>query len=71
MPKFGPISRRDLIATLRRAGFEDRKGSDHAYMVRNGYYVRIPNPHNTDIPRDLLRLILRQGNITREEWERL
>jgi hypothetical protein len=33
--------------------------------------VRIPNPHQGDIGRDLLRKILREANISRNDWERL
>ena len=70
MPPFGPISRRDLIAALRKLGFDGpRAGAKHAVMSRAGLYLRIPNPHRGDISRDLLARILREANISREEWE--
>lgn len=72
MPRFGPIARRDLIACLRDAGFEGPiPGTRHAIMVRGDLTVRVPNPHRSDIGRELLARILRQAGITRDEWERL
>lgn len=72
MPRFGPISRRDLIANLRKAGFEGPEpGGRHQAMTRGSRTVSIPNPHQGDIGRQLLALILRQAGISREEWEQL
>lgn len=73
MPHFGPISRRDLIAALRRAGFDGpRAGGDHDYMnIGVSRRVKIPNPHRGDIAIDLLKKVLRQAHISREEWEKL
>jgi predicted RNA binding protein YcfA (HicA-like mRNA interferase family) len=72
MPPFGPIKRADLIYYLRKAGFEDPKpGRKHAYMKRGSVKVRIPNPHEGDVSKDLLRRILRDALISREEWEKL
>ena len=71
MPRFGPIRRGDLIRALRRAGFSGPvPGGRHEAMRRGTLTVPIPNPHRGDIGRDLLREILRQAQITREEWER-
>ena len=72
MTSFGPISRRDLICTLRNAGFEGPySGGKHQFMVRNSLRVRIPNPHQGDISQNLLARILKQVGIDREEWEDL
>jgi len=72
MPPFGPIKRRDLIAALRRAGFEGpESGGKHQYMSRANLSLRIPNPHRQEIRQNLLAEILRQAGISREEWERL
>jgi hypothetical protein len=30
----------------------------------------VPNPHQGDIGKDLLARILRQGGISRDEWEK-
>jgi len=72
MPPFGPIKRRDLIAYLKRLDFEGPySGGKHPFMVKGQRTLRIPNPHQGDIGRELLARILLQAGITREEWERL
>ena len=72
MPTFGPISRRDFIAALRRAGFEGPfSGGRHQFMIRGTLRLRVPNPHEGDIDRGFLIRLLRQAGITREEWEKL
>ena len=72
MPSFGPISRRDFIAALRRAGFDGPfAGGRHQFMIRGTLRLRIPNPHEGDISRDFLGRLLRQAGISREQWEAL
>ena len=62
MPPFKPISRDNLIRALRKAGF------DGPY---SGGRHQSPNPHRGDIGKDLLLRILKQAEITREEFEAL
>lgn len=70
MPRWGPLSRRDLIRGLRALGFEGPfSGGRHQFMVRGDLVLTIPNPHGKDIGIDLLSRILRQAGITRSEWE--
>ncbi len=70
MPVFGPISRRDLIYYLRQAGFDGPyPGGKHQYMVKEELKLTIPNPHKGDISRGLVAKILRQANISIDEWE--
>jgi predicted RNA binding protein YcfA (HicA-like mRNA interferase family) len=72
MPSFGAISRRDLIYFLKQLGFNGPySGGKHQYMIRDELKLTIPNPHKTDISVGLLNRILRQANISREEWEAL
>jgi predicted RNA binding protein YcfA (HicA-like mRNA interferase family) len=72
MPIFGPISRRDLIYYLRQAGFDGPyPGGKHQYMVKEELKLTIPNPHKRDISRGFLAKILRQANISIDEWELL
>lgn len=72
MPRFGPISRRDLLMYLRQSGFVDRPvGTRHATMRRGDVILRIPNPHQGDIRPRLLAQLLREAGISREEWEKL
>ena len=72
MPPFGPVSRDQLVAYLRRLGFDGPyAGGKHQYMVRDRLRLRLPNPHQGHIGRDLLARILRQAGISRDEWEAL
>ncbi len=71
MPAFGPISRRQLIAGLRALGFAGPfAGGNHQYIRRDGRRVPLPNPHQATIGPGLLARILRQADITRDEWEK-
>ena len=70
MPAFGPVSRRDLVEALRRVGFAGPyAGGKHEFMVRGATVVTIPNPHRGDIGIGLLKIILRQAGVSRQEWE--
>jgi predicted RNA binding protein YcfA (HicA-like mRNA interferase family) len=72
MPSFGPISRRDLIYYLKQLGFEGPySGTKHQFMVKDQLRLIIPNPHEGDISKSLLRKIFKQAQITKEEWEAL
>lgn len=73
MPKLSPISARKLIAILEKLGFEK--------VHQNGSHVRLRHPdgRRTTVPLHagekigvgLLRKILRDVNITRNELEKL
>jgi len=72
MPRFGPISRRDLIRYLRQLGFTGPySGGRHQFMLKDNLTLRIPNPHQSDIGRELLARLLRQAGIEKDEWENL
>ena len=72
MPAFGPIRRSDLIRALKRLGLTGPfAGGRHEFMVRGSLKLRIPNPHQGDISKGLLAEILRQADISRDEWEKL
>ncbi|MDJ0590602.1 MAG: type II toxin-antitoxin system HicA family toxin [Pleurocapsa sp. MO_226.B13] len=72
MPPFKPIKRQELIRQLKKLGFSEPKaGGNHQYMVKGQLKLFIPNPHRGDISKSLLSRILRQADITREEWENL
>lgn len=72
MPFFGPIRRSDLLQALRKAGFVGPySGGNHQFMVRDTVRLRVPNPHQGDISRDLLSRLLKQAGISKEEWEQL
>jgi predicted RNA binding protein YcfA (HicA-like mRNA interferase family) len=72
MPAFGPVKRSELIRCLRLLGFTGPyAGGKHQFMLRAENTLTLPNPHQTDIGRELLARILRQGGISRENWEAL
>ena len=69
MSKLVPVSRAKLIRRLKNIGFEGPfPGSDHDFMVRGDNFVRIPNSHRREIGANLISEILREGEITRDEW---
>jgi len=72
MPAFRAISRQNLIRYLKQTGFSGPySGGKHQYMVKAESKLTIPNPHQGDISLGLLVKILRQANISRDEWEDL
>ena len=72
MPRFGPVKRKDLISYLKRLGFDGPySGGKHQFMVKGDLTLRVPNPHQGDISRDLLARILKQAQIDKKEWESL
>lgn len=67
-----PVSRRELIKKLKKIGFKGPySGGNHQFMSHDTITIRIPNPHKTKISVDLLKRILNQANISREEWLKL
>jgi len=72
-PKLPSLSSRQLIAALRRAGFEDApvrgKGSHHA-LVRgepSGRQRLVIVPERRDVPPGTLSDILKQAGLTAKE----
>ena len=72
MPHLGPIKRKDLIRFLKIMGFEGPySGGKHQFMIKGETTLRIPNPHHSDIEKELLTRILKQAKIDRKTWEKL
>ncbi|MEH1962863.1 MAG: type II toxin-antitoxin system HicA family toxin [Nostoc sp.] len=72
MPNFGSINRRDLIYYLKKLAFEGSySGTKHQFMVKDELRLIIPNPHEGDISKSLLAKILKQAQVSRDEWEAL
>lgn len=72
MPRFGPIKRQDLIRYLRMLGFAGPySGGKHQFMIRDNRTLRLPNPHQSNIGKELLIRVLRQAGIDKEDWEKL
>jgi predicted RNA binding protein YcfA (HicA-like mRNA interferase family) len=72
MPHCGPATRTELIRYLRQLGFRGPySGGKHQFLVREHLRVRIPNPHRSDIGKNLLCAILKEADISVAEWESL
>ncbi len=70
--KLPALKPKDVIAALTRAGFYVRRQSgSHARLLhRTRPELRVTVPiHNKDLPLGTLRNILRQANVTPEEFE--
>ncbi|KKQ77971.1 MAG: hypothetical protein A3A96_04340 [Candidatus Zambryskibacteria bacterium RIFCSPLOWO2_01_FULL_39_39] len=66
------ISLRELVIRLRLFGFGGPySGGRHLFMIKNGFKLRIPNPHRGDISKFLLAEILRQAGISKDRWNKL
>ncbi|HBY98360.1 MAG TPA: type II toxin-antitoxin system HicA family toxin [Chloroflexi bacterium] len=69
MTRLTPVSHDEFVRRLRALGFEGPFGGGrHPQMRRGDVTVIIPNPYEGDIGVGLLRRILRQAGIAREEW---
>jgi predicted RNA binding protein YcfA (HicA-like mRNA interferase family) len=40
-------------------------------VVKGDITVRVPNPHQPDIGKELLAQILRQAGISKDDWEKI
>jgi len=67
-----PYSAREVLAKLKRAGFEKKRQSGSHVILRHPdgrqTYVAM---HTKDIPTGTLRAILKQANLTLEEFKNL
>lgn len=45
-------------------------GGEHKYMSKGEVRLILPNPHQSDIGKNLLARILREAGIDREEWKK-
>jgi len=71
VPRLGPIGRDELVKYLRALGFEGPySGRKHQFMIKGEVRLRIPNPHQKDVGKELLYRILRQARISRDTWEK-
>lgn len=67
-----PVSRADLIKRLRALGWEGPiSGKKHQHMVKGDLQLTIPNPHRGDIGVNLLKIVLSEAGVSRDEWIRL
>ena len=72
MSKISPLKRGVLIDKLRKIGFFGPfSGARHQYMKRDNEKIFIPNPHGKDIGLPIIRKIITQVNINRDQWIKL
>ena len=67
-----PYKAREVLAKLKRAGFEQRRQSGSHVVLRHSdgrqTYVAM---HTKDVPLGTLRAILKQADLTLEEFKKL
>ena len=72
MPAIKPIKQKELIHFLRKLDFiGPYSGGKHQFMVKGNLRIRVSNPYKKDIGKDLLKLILKEAEISKETWEKL
>lgn len=71
MSKLSPVSFSELVRKLKALDFKGPfSGGKHLFMVKGDLRLTIPNPHRQNIGVDLLKRILTQGEIQRDEWNK-
>ena len=69
MAELVPVTWPNLIKRLSRLGFEGPyHGGKHPYMIKGNLVLTVPNPHRREIGVPLLSKILKQGQVSKEEW---
>lgn len=74
MAKLTPLKPRDVVRKLRRLGFQGPvPGGKHERMVhpRTGQIIPIPIHQGRDVGVGLIREIIQEVGISRDEWIRL
>jgi predicted RNA binding protein YcfA (HicA-like mRNA interferase family) len=72
MPKLIPISHRELVRKLKRAGYMEIRTSRHPvyYLAQKNLSIPVPQ-HPGDVPKGTLRAIIREMGMDVEEFNRL
>ena len=69
--KLSPVSRQELIRRLRSLGWSGPfSGAKHQHMVKGNVQLTIPNPHGKAIGVGLLKMLLNEAGVSRDEWLR-
>ena len=69
MSNLFPLPRRILIKKLRKLGFSGPyPAARHEYMKRGDEKIFIPNPHGKDIGLPIIKKIIRQLNLSNQEF---
>ena len=71
MPKLPVLKPRQVVAALEKAGFRQvRQKGSHIQFKRGNLLVTVPN-HSGDLNPNVLKSILRQAQMSAEEFEAL
>jgi predicted RNA binding protein YcfA (HicA-like mRNA interferase family) len=66
-----PLRRADLIKRLRAFGWQGPiAGAKHQHMFKGAVNLTIPNPHRGEIGVNLLKIVLKEAGISRDDWIR-
>ena len=69
MSRLIPVSWKEFVKKLRKIGFEGPyQEGKHPYMIKSDLVLTIPNPHKKDIGINLLARILKQADISKDDW---
>ncbi len=69
MPPLKPLARNELIRKLKHAGFTGPfSATRHQYMEQGNQRIFIPNPHGKDIGVPLLKQIMKQLDMDRQDF---
>ncbi len=72
MPAIKPIKRSELVRCLKKCGYTGPfAGGKHQFMIKGNRSIALPNPHQSEIGKEFLRRILKETNVSVEEWEKL
>jgi predicted RNA binding protein YcfA (HicA-like mRNA interferase family) len=72
MSKLSPISARELLDILQRIGFKiDRQKGSHITLIRDKPLARVTVPNHKEIKIGMLRRIIRDADLTVEEFNEL
>jgi predicted RNA binding protein YcfA (HicA-like mRNA interferase family) len=67
-----PYTAREVVAKLRRAGFEQvRQSGSHLFLRNPDGRLTFVAMHRGDIPQGTFRKILKQARLTQEDFDRL
>ena len=68
MPKTPVISYNTLVKKLLKAGFMEFRANKHIIYTKENLTIPIPKKHQGDIPKGTLRAIIKQMNVTVEQF---
>ena len=68
MPK--PIKHRELVRRFQKLGWQGpyQRGK-HPFLVKDSHRLTIPNPHDGEVDWSLMKRILKQADVTPQQWE--